>query len=99
MKFYVTVGRLVRETTTVCVEADSKEQLEDELDQIHDAADTCDWESDFEFGSEPSDSIDNITVCPASEREEFYADVDIRETCENCENIQNSCTCEPPEDN
>ncbi len=94
MKFYVTVGRLIRETATVCVEADNKQQLEDKLDEIHDAADSCDWESDSEFGCEPSEEIDNISRVPVSEQEDFVSDVDLREKCDDCDEPENDCTCE-----
>jgi hypothetical protein len=54
-KFEVCLGRLVRETATVVVEAKSRRDLESRLSEVYEAYDG-DWDPDTEWGCQESDS-------------------------------------------
>jgi hypothetical protein len=57
-KFLVGIGRLVREQTTVVVEAPSAEAID--VDQIYDQYEGASWEPDQFWGAEPSESHDGV---------------------------------------
>jgi hypothetical protein len=54
-KFKVVLGRLVRETASVIVEAPSLDELEGRLSEVYRRYDG-DWAPDVEWGCEESDS-------------------------------------------
>ena len=54
-EFEVCLGRLVRETATVVVEAKSRRDLKSRLSEVYEAYDG-DWEPDTEWGCQESDS-------------------------------------------
>lgn len=55
-KFEVQLGRLVRETASVVVEASSKKELESRLNEVYEAYEGDGWNPDIEWGCEESDS-------------------------------------------
>lgn len=54
-KFYVTLGRLVREEATVVVEAKSANEVKERLHDVYEEYDG-DWTEDVVWGCEESDS-------------------------------------------
>lgn len=67
-KFRVLLGRLVRETVEITVEASSQKEVEDRMKEVYEDYDGCDWEPDDEWGCEPSDS--HVVVGLAEKTEE-----------------------------
>jgi hypothetical protein len=64
-KFNVTLGRLVRESATVVVEAKDEKTLERRLHEVYEAYDG-DWDQDVEWGCDESNS--HIVEGPAKPR-------------------------------
>ena len=61
-KFTIQLGRIVRETRTLVVDAPSRMELENRLSEVYHDADIDDgWEDDNEWGCNESDS--HAVVC------------------------------------